>query len=95
MVGLLHNLVVCKCESGENKGKYELLSGERRYKALSYLVQEHSTDENAPDWNRPYCIKLEGLSEVEKSCLSGHRKPDGARRLRQRKNCEKGNRPFC
>ena len=22
MVGLLHNLVVCKCESGENKGKY-------------------------------------------------------------------------
>ena len=66
MVGLLHNLVVCKCESGENKGKYELLSGERRYKALSYLVQEHSTDENAPDWNRPYCIKLEGLSEVEK-----------------------------
>lgn len=66
MVGLLHNLVVCKCESGENKGKYELLSGERRYKALNYLVQTYPTDENAPDWNRPYCIKLEGLTEVEK-----------------------------
>ena len=66
MVGLLHNLVVCKCESGVNRGKYELLSGERRYRALSYLVQNFPTDENAPDWNRPYCIKLEGLTENEK-----------------------------
>ena len=66
MVGLLHNLVVCKCEDGENKGKYELLSGERRFRALSYLVRSYPTDENAPDWNRPYCIKLEGLTENEK-----------------------------
>ncbi|WP_455500625.1 ParB/RepB/Spo0J family partition protein [Gemmiger sp.] len=66
MVGLLHNLVVCKCEDGENKGKYELLSGERRFKALNYLVRTYPLDDNAPDWNRPYCIKLEGLSDVEK-----------------------------
>ena len=66
MVGLLHNLVVCKCENGENKGKYELLSGERRFKALNYLVHTFPLDDNAPDWNRPYCIKLEGLSDVEK-----------------------------
>ena len=66
MVGLLHNLVVCKCEDGANRGKYELLSGERRYRALSYLVQNFPADENAPDWNRPYCIKLEGLTENEK-----------------------------
>lgn len=66
MVGLLHNLVVCKCEDGANKGKYMLLSGERRFRALQYLVRTYPGDDNAPDWNRPYCIKLEGLTEVEK-----------------------------
>lgn len=66
MVGLLHNLVVCKCTDGANKGKYELLSGERRFRALCWLVENCPEDPNAPDWNRPYCIKLEGLSAVEK-----------------------------
>lgn len=69
--GLLHNLVVCPKAGTANR--YVLLSGERRLRALLYLVeQEHREQEkkNLPrvmsSWQKVQCKVLRNLSDTEK-----------------------------
>lgn len=58
--GLLHNLVVSKRENG----KYIIISGERRFRALSYLFQkEKDSKGDVAKYRFIPCRVVEGLSE--------------------------------
>lgn len=64
--GLLHNLVVSK-RSNED---YVLLSGERRYRALSYLLaQETEKGGDAGKYRSVSCRVVEGLSERQEMIM--------------------------
>ena len=69
--GLLHNLVVCPKEGAG--GRFVLLSGERRLKALKLLVEEERKEKEetgAPNtmspWQIAKCKVVRGLTENEK-----------------------------
>lgn len=64
--GLLHNLVVCPAE--DKPGKYVLLSGERRLRALRLCRQQKRTAPEGmhPTWKMVPCRVMENLNEVQK-----------------------------
>lgn len=69
--GLLHNLVVCPKTGTANR--YVLLSGERRLRALQYLVEQERREQeekNLPkvmsNWQKVQCKVLRNLSDTEK-----------------------------
>lgn len=64
--GLLHNLVVSKRSNDD----YVLLSGERRYRALSYLLaQETEKGGDAGKYRSIPCRVVEGLSERQEMIM--------------------------
>jgi len=64
--GLLHNLVVSKRENG----KYIIISGERRFRALSYLFQkEKDNNGDVAKYRSVPCRVVEGLTERQEMIM--------------------------
>lgn len=64
--GLLHNLVVSK----RNNGKYVIISGERRFRALSYLFEKEIENKgDVAKYRSVPCRVVEGLTERQEMIM--------------------------